>query len=119
MIKYDINSFESFFTSIINLHPVYIEKYRGSYPIPDLEGVIYPFLKNDKIVITTVLRHLNTHIKYEEYKKTIINCKFNADTMAKVFTLSDASDLYNEFKSQHYGLFILDNTYEKYIENNN
>ena len=64
MIKYDIKNFNGFFTSVVNCKPIYFEKFHGSYPIPDLKGLIYPFMKDGKITIATINIDDNKHIIY-------------------------------------------------------
>ena len=117
MIKYDIKNFNGFFTSIINCTPVYAETFHGSYPIPDLKGLIYSFMKDDKINIVTIFVDDNKHIEYNTFKKMLITRDISGDTIAKIFTLEDVLDIYNH--CINYNLFVLDDTYDKYIENNN
>lgn len=119
MIKYDINKYEEFFSSIIMMKPVYIGKLIGHYPIPYLEGFVYPFLKDGKINILTSIFDDNKHMSREQFQRIIINCKPSEDLMVKLFELGDALRIYDQFKSLKYVLYILDDTFDKYIENNN
>jgi len=116
MIKYDVKNYEAFFSSITMEIPVYMEKFIGNIPIPDLYGCIYPFFQNGTIKIALITIDENSHIKPKEFKQMIISRKLTRDTMTKIFNLSDALNIYNLFKDK-YNLFVLDNTYN--IENNN
>ena len=118
MIKYDIKKYEEFFSCICIGKPVYIEKSVTYIPIPELQGFIYPFLDEGLIKIAIATINENKHISPDKFRHMIINCNLSGDTMVKIFGLTDLISIYDKYKSE-YNLFVLDDTYDKNIENNN
>ena len=118
MFKYPVENYESFQKCMSRTRLVYIDKPVKNYPIPDLYGLIFPFIKDNKIVIAVFTVDNNTHIPSDEFEKMLINVKFPGDVNVNMFTLDDTLDIYEHY-SNDYKMFVLDDIIERNIEINN
>ena len=115
MIKYNITRYEEFSTCIVRTRPVYLEKVIKYDPIPEMYGLILPFIKDNKIVIGVFTVEDNKHIPYREFEKMLININMPGNSNVKLFNLDDLLNIYEDYDNKHYRLFILDDLIERNI----
>lgn len=118
MFKYEVKSFEEFYTCIIKEDVVYIEEFTKNYPIPSIYGMVFPFKNDGKLNIALCTRDNNPNMSEEDFEKMIINCKLTDDAKVNMFNLEYLNYLYNTITNGNYSLFVLDALIERAISFN-
>lgn len=119
MTKYHIYDFETFINSVRYYQlPIYIEVKNNYFPIPELWGVIIPINDGTQVAVCTKLE--NPNVNTAHFEEMIVKVQLDESTQVKVYNFDNILEVYHQYGANgmphNFELFVVDNTFDKYIE---